>query len=283
MKVLVTGAKGQLGKSIRKIKNQYSEVDFIFTDVEELDITNQDDVNTFFDKFKPVYCINAAAYTNVDKAEIEKELNFKINVTGPENLAFACAKTDCTLIHISSDYVYNNDSDEIMTEESNTFPKGEYAESKLSGENKIKDVFSRFYIIRTSWLYSEFGNNFVSTISNLCKRKKELNVVNDQIGSPTYAKDLADAIMKIITLDKGLYGIYNFSNKGFTSWYDFAKKIVEIKKITCIINAIPSSEYPTLAPRPMNSRMSKKKLIDNLNINLKYWEESLKTCLGQIS
>jgi len=282
MKVLVTGANGQLGKSLYKIKDRYPEIEYIFTDIEELDITNQEEVNDFFRKHKPDYCINTAAYTNVDKAESEIELNYKVNSTGPENLAVACIKYTTKLIHISSDYVYNNDSDEIMTESHKTFPKGEYAKSKLEGENKIKNILSNYYIIRTSWLYSEFGNNFISTILRLCKERTVLNVVDDQIGSPTYATDLAEAIMKIIKSDTGLTGIYNFSNNGYASWYDFAKKIIEFSKMNCKINPIPTSEYPTPAPRPRNSKMSKKKFIDNFKIDIKNWEESLKRCINQL-
>ncbi|HEB62693.1 MAG TPA: dTDP-4-dehydrorhamnose reductase, partial [Bacteroidetes bacterium] len=233
MKILVTGANGQLGRSLRKIKDQYPEMEFIFTDIEELDITDIAEVNAFFNEHNPDFCINTAAYTNVDKAETEQDINYKVNVTGPENLAIACRNNGTKLIHISSDYVYNNDSDQIMTEEHKNIPKGEYAKSKLEGENKIKGILTDFYIIRTSWLYSEFGNNFVQTIIRLCKDRKELNVVNDQIGSPTYATDLAYAIMKIIKSNKDLFGVYNFSNEGFISWYDFAKKIVEIKGLDC--------------------------------------------------
>ena len=279
MKVLVTGAKGQLGRSIQKISDQYPEMQFIFTDVDELDITNKEEVLTFFDKYKPDFCVNAAAYTNVDKAEADKNINYTINVTGPENLAIACAKNGAKLIHISSDYVYNNNSDEIMTEENDTFPAGEYAKSKLEGENRIKNIFSGYYIIRTSWLYSEFGNNFVKTIIRLCKERMELNVVNDQIGSPTYATDLANAILTIIKSKKDLFGIYNFSNKGFVSWYDFAKKIAEIMNLDCKINPIPTSDYPTPAPRPENSRMSKRKIKETFEIQIRDWEKSLVKCL----
>ncbi len=283
MKILVTGANGQLGRSLRKIKDQYPEMEFIFTDIEELDITDMAEVIAFFDKYKPDFCINTAAFTNVDKAETEQATNYKVNVTGPENLAIACRNNGTKLIHISSDYVYNNDSDKIMTEEHKNIPKGEYAKSKLEGENRIKNIFSDYYIIRTSWLYSEFGNNFVKTIIRLCKEKKELNVVNDQIGSPTYASDLADVILKIIKNKKDLFGIYNFSNEGFVSWYDFAKKIIEIKGLDCKINPIPTTDYPTPAPRPKNSRMSKRKIKEIFAIQLKNWEKSLIQCLALLN
>ena len=283
MKILVTGANGQLGRSLRKIKDQYPEMEFIFTDIEELDITDMAEVIAFFDKYKPDFCINTAAFTNVDKAETEQATNYKVNVTGPENLAIACRNNGTKLIHISSDYVYNNDSDKIMTEEHKNIPKGEYAKSKLEGENRIKNIFSDYYIIRTSWLYSEFGNNFVKTIIRLCKEKKELNVVNDQIGSPTYASDLVDVILKIIKNKKDLFGIYNFSNEGFVSWYDFAKKIIEIKGLDCKINPIPTTDYPTPAPRPKNSRMSKRKIKEIFAIQLKNWEKSLIQCLALLN
>ena len=279
MKVLVTGANGQLGRSLQKIKDNYPDLDFLFTDIEELDITNNAEVMVFFDRHKPDYCVNTAAYTNVDKAETDWKLNFKVNAKGPQNLAIACKKNNTTLIHISSDYVYNNDSDEIMTESHRTIPEGEYAKSKLEGERKIIDAVRNYYILRTSWLYSEFGNNFVKTILRLCTERNSLNVVNDQIGSPTYATDLAEVIITILKAKNKTYGIYNFSNEGYISWFDFAKKIVEIKKLECEINPIPTEQFPTPAPRPENSRMSKKKIIDNFGVELKNWKYSLRKCL----
>ena len=200
MKILVTGAKGQLGKSIKKISKEYPNYEFIFTDIEEMDITKQYDVIKFFIKTKANYCINAAAYTNVDKAEKEMELCNLINRKGARNLAIASSLSNTKLIHISSDYVYNPSSDKISIETTPVNPIGIYAKSKLEGEQAIQKHLLKYLIIRTSWLYSEFGNNFVKTIIRLGKIKNELNVVNDQIGSPTYATDLAYVIFKIINL-----------------------------------------------------------------------------------
>ncbi|HHH53341.1 MAG TPA: dTDP-4-dehydrorhamnose reductase [Bacteroidetes bacterium] len=282
MKILVTGANGQLGKSIKKISKLFPEHKFIYTDVNELDITNSDQVLSFFKNNSPEFCINAAAYTNVDKAETEQELNNKINIIGPSNLAKSCKESNAKLIHISSDYVYNNNNQETMTEDSATLPNGIYAQSKLKGEQEVVKNLDEYYIIRTSWLYSEFGHNFVKTIIKLCQERKELKVVNDQIGSPTYATDLAIAILKIINLNNNKFGIYNYSDAGIISWYDFANKIVEISELDCKITPIPSSEFPTKAPRPLNSRLSKEKIVKSFNIVIPEWENSLKKCIEQL-
>ena len=279
MKILVTGANGQLGKSIQKISSSYPDFDFIFTDVEQLDITKLKEVKDYFDFHKPDYCINAAAYTQVDKAEEQIALNNLINITGPKNLAVASKEHNAKLIHISSDYVYNNNSDDIMTEESPTNPKGQYAISKLKGEKEVINNIEEYYILRTSWLYSEYGNNFVKTMLRLGTERKTLNVVDDQLGSPTYATDLADTILKIIAEDTDKFGIYNYSNEGFTSWYEFTKEIFSQSQINCIVNPIPSAEYPTKAPRPLNSRMSKEKIIFNFGLKIATWKESLNKCL----
>ena len=279
MKILVTGANGQLGLSLKKIANKHPELHFIFTDIDELDISNYKSVQLFFEKNKPDYCINAAAYTNVDKAEEEIELNTLINQIGPKNLARASSFSNTTLIHISSDYVYNSNSEEINYETSPTTPLGEYAKSKLAGEKEVEKYLKQYFIIRTSWLYSEFANNFVKTIIRYGLEKDYLNVVNDQIGSPTYANDLANAIFLFIKNDNKNYGIFNYSNSGNISWYDFATEIVNLNNINCKINSIPSDEYPTLAPRPKNSRISKDKIRNTLSIHIPNWKTSLERCL----
>jgi len=282
MKILVTGANGQLGRSIQKISKLYPKFEFIYTDVEQLDITNLEEVNNYFKKHKPKYCINAAAYTQVDKAEKEKELNNKINIIGPKNLAIASKENNAILIHISSDYVYHNENTDILTETSPTNPKGIYAISKLLGEQEVISNLSKFYIIRTSWLYSEFGSNFVKTMIKYGSERDELNVVNDQIGSPTYATDLADTVLKFIEADNSNYGIYNYSNSGYISWYDFANKIMELTNIKCKINPIPSSEYPTPTPRPLNSKLLKEKIVSELKINIPSWDNALHRCISTI-
>ncbi len=282
MKILITGANGQLGKSIQLLSSLYSKFDFIFTDVEQLDITKLEEVNDFFNLHKPDFCINAAAYTQVDKAEDEVELNNLINITGPKNLAIASHQHHSKLIHISSEYVYNNDSKDIMNEDSPTSPKGVYAQSKLKGEIEVQNETGQYYIIRTSWLYSEFGNNFVKTMLRLGNQLNSIRVVDDQIGSPTYATDLAEAILQIITLNNDKFGLYNYSNEGFISWYDFSVEIFKNRNINCKIIPIPSVDYPTKAPRPFNSRMSKEKISNNLGIEIPKWKSSLEDCLKKI-
>lgn len=279
MKILVTGSNGQLGKSIQKITNQYPNYNFLFTDVKELDITDLKSVKDLFQIYNPDFCINAAAYTLVDKAEEEQELNKNINQIGPKNLAIASNINQTKLIHISSDYVYDNNSEDIMNENSPTTPKGEYATSKLNGELEVIKETNRHFIIRTSWLYSEFGNNFVKTMIRLGKERESISVVNDQIGSPTYATDLASAILDIITENNNAFGIYNYSNKGFISWFDFTKEIFIQKSMKCQVNPIPSSDYPTKAPRPLNSRMSKDKITNIFKTEIPLWKYSLSKCL----
>ncbi|MBK7095828.1 MAG: dTDP-4-dehydrorhamnose reductase [Saprospiraceae bacterium] len=281
MIILVTGSNGQLGRSFKSLQPDFPDYDFIFTDVDELDITDHKAVSEFFRVVNPDFCINAAAYTAVDKAETEKELCASINKTGPKNLALACQKSDCILIHISTDYVYDCCDNEILSENSPVSPKSWYAISKLEGEREIINILKNHIIIRTSWLYSEFGHNFVKTIIRLAKERKELKVVNDQIGSPTYAPDLALTILNIIN-NSCNFGIYNYSNEGFISWYDFATEIIKIKNLECSLMPINTSDYPTPAPRPKNSRLSKEKIINAFHIAIPQWFESLKICLERI-
>ena len=247
-----------------------------------MDITDLVQLRKYFKDKSPDFCINAAAYTNVDKAEIEQYLNNKINITGVSNLAIACRETKAKLVHISSDYVYNNNSGKVMTELSGTFPAGVYAKSKLEGEKEVIKQLDEYFIIRTSWLYSEFGHNFVKTMIKLSKERHELGVVNDQIGSPTYATDLANTILTIINSKNHIFGIFNYSNCGFISWYDFAKKIIELYGSDCKIVPILSKDYPTPAPRPFNSRLSKEKIKSKYGIKIPDWEVSLQKCLSKI-
>ena len=280
--MLITGSEGQLGQSIRKFQFDFPEFIFIFTDVNELDITDENAVTFFFNNWKPDICINAAAYTSVDKAESEKEICTKINQDGPKNLALSCEKYHCKLIHISTDYVYDCCDSDILNENSPTKPKSHYANSKLAGEQEIKKILAQYIIVRTSWLYSEYGNNFVKTIIKLAGEHKKLKIVNDQIGSPTYAGDLALAILKIAGQSNLNYGIFNYSNEGFISWYDFAKEIIRLKKLKCEIVPISTKEYPTPAARPKNSRLSKKKIEHDFSITIPRWEKSLELCLERI-
>ena len=290
MVVLVTGANGQLGQSLQFIASNYPEFHFVFCASSDLDITNLENCQAIFSKTQPQYCINAAAYTAVDKAESEPEKAYLINVIGAKNLAEVSKKHNTILLHISTDFVFDGNrvvtSSEVgmpYTEEDIPNPTGVYGQTKLDGEKAIQAVFDNYYIIRTSWIYSQFGNNFMKTMLRLASERDSISVVNDQIGTPTNAVDLAESLMKIIChpeRNRGTinnYGIYNFSNEGQCSWYDFAKKIFEINNITIDLKPIPTSSFPTAAKRPKYSVLDKSKIKNTFGIEIKSWEESLKT------
>ncbi|MBV2224362.1 MAG: dTDP-4-dehydrorhamnose reductase [Cloacibacterium sp.] len=278
-KVLVTGANGQLGKCLQKISSQFEEFEFIFTDSETLDITNKEEVNDFFWQNAPDFCINAAAYTAVDLAETEVEKAFLVNADGTENLAEACAENNAQFIHVSTDYVFDGENNLAYTEEDFTNPLGVYGASKLAGDELALEVNPCSVILRTSWVYSEFGKNFVKTMLSLFATKEELNIVADQFGQPTNANDLAEAIMKIIKSEKITPGIFNFSNLGRISWFDFAEKIAELSDAKIKLNAIETSQYPTPAKRPKNSVLDLGKISKTYAIQLKPWEESIEDCV----
>lgn len=278
-KILVTGANGQLGQCLQKISSQFEEFEFIFTDSEILDITNKEEVNDFFWQNAPDFCINAAAYTAVDLAETELEKAFLVNADGAENLAEACAENNAQFIHVSTDYVFDGENNLAYTEEDFTNPLGVYGASKLAGDELALEVNPCSVILRTSWVYSEFGKNFVKTMLNFFATKEELNIVADQFGQPTNANDLAEAIMKIIKSEKITPGIFNFSNLGRISWFDFAKKIAELSEAKIKLNAIETSQYPTPAKRPKNSVLDLDKISKTYGIQLKPWEESLEDCV----
>lgn len=278
-KILVTGANGQLGQCLQKISSQFEEFEFIFTDSETLDITIKEEVNDFFWQNAPDFCINAAAYTAVDLAETEVEKAFLVNADGTENLAEACAENNAQFIHVSTDYVFDGENNLAYTEEDFTNPLGVYGASKLAGDELALEVNPCSVILRTSWVYSEFGKNFVKTMLNLFATKDELNIVADQFGQPTNANDLAEAIMKIIKSEKITPGIFNFSNLGRISWFDFAEKIAELSDAKIKLNAIETSQYPTPAKRPKNSVLDLDKISKTYVIQLKPWEESLEDCV----
>lgn len=278
-KILVTGANGQLGQCLQKISSQFEEFEFIFTDSETLDITIKEEVNDFFWQNAPDFCINAAAYTAVDLAETEVEKAFLVNADGTENLAEACAENNAQFIHVSTDYVFDGENNLAYTEEDFTNPLGVYGASKLTGDELALEVNPCSVILRTSWVYSEFGKNFVKTMLNLFATKEELNIVADQFGQPTNANDLAEAIMKIIKSEKITPGIFNFSNLGRISWFDFAEKIAELSEAKIKLNAIETSQYPTPAKRPKNSVLDLDKISKTYAIQLKPWEESLEGCV----
>ena len=278
-KILVTGANGQLGQCLQKISSQFEEFEFIFTDSETLDITNKEEVNDFFWQNAPDFCINAAAYTAVDLAETDIEKAFLVNADGAENLAEACAENNAQFIHVSTDYVFDGENNLAYTEEDFTNPLGVYGASKLAGDELALEVNPCSVILRTSWVYSEFGKNFVKTMLNLFATKDELNIVADQFGQPTNANDLAEAIMKIIKSEKITPGIFNFSNLGRISWFDFAEKIAELSEAKIKLNAIETSQYPTPAKRPKNSVLDLDKISKTYAVPLKPWEESLEDCV----
>ena len=284
MNILVTGANGQLGNEMRVVSKGSSDR-YIFTDVEELDITNRDAVANFVKENDIKVVVNCAGYTNVEKAEDEEKLAELINAQAVEYLALACRENHATLIHISTDYVFGgNEGNTPRKENEPVNPTGAYGRTKLHGEQAIWKVGCNYLIIRTAWLYSEFGNNFVKTMRKLTSERDKLNVVFDQIGTPTYAFDLANVIFKIIEERRydELTGIYHFSNEGVISWYDFAKEICELSGNSCDIQPCHSDEFPSKVKRPSYSVLDKTKIKNSLNITIPHWKESLKKCISKL-
>lgn len=279
-RILIVGGNGQLGNCIRKIapdfENQY---EFNFTDSQTLNITDRDSVSDVFYDFKPHFCINASAYTAVDLAEKEPEKAFAVNAEGVANLAEACEEYNCVLIHVSTDYVFDGETNISYSEDSFTNPQGVYGASKLKGEELATDLNPKTIVIRTSWLYSEFNKNFVKTMLNLFSQKDELGIVADQFGQPTNSNDLAEAILKIIETEPKTYGIFHFSNYPETTWFEFAQKIAEFSGSNIKLNAITTEEFPTPAKRPKRSTMSLDKIEETYKIELKHWENTLQDCI----
>jgi len=275
MKILLTGANGQLGNEIRKLSSQYNTFEFIYTDVEELDITCDKSCLDLFNNIKPNYLINCAAYTAVDKAETDTATAYKINATAVKNLAEACKVHNTYMIHVSTDYVFDGKSCVPYKETDAVNPNSEYGKSKAEGEKEAL-LYKNALVIRTSWLYSSFGNNFVKTMIKLGKERDSLNVVSDQIGTPTYAKDLANAILTIVAKTEFVPGIFHYSNEGVCSWYDFACAIMELNNLNCKVNPIETEQYPTPAKRPSYSLLNKNKIKSTYNIEIAHWHESLK-------
>ena len=285
MVVLVTGANGQLGQAIQSIVGNYPSIDFVFCASSELNITDKTNCETVFEKYKPNFCINAAAYTAVDKAETETEQAVAINVTGAQNLAEVCKIHDTILLHVSTDFVFDGLATKPYSEEDLPNPTGVYGQTKLDGEKAIQQSWEKHFIIRTSWVYSQFANNFMKTMLRLASERDSLSVVSDQIGTPTNAVDLAEALLNITTSCETesvrlsgveVFGIYNFSNEGHCSWYDFAAAIFRENNISINLNPIPSSAYPTPAKRPAYSVLDKSKIKKTFGIEIKNWENSLK-------
>lgn len=277
--VLVTGKNGQLGNELVVLSEKYPQFEFVFTDVAELDITDVEKVTAFFQKHKPAVCINAAAYTAVDKAETDKALALKINAEAVANLASNCKKANTKFIHVSTDYVFDGTASSPYNEEHPVSPVNFYGESKLRGEEAAMENLPSTVIIRTSWVYSFFGNNFVKTMLRLMKERESVTVINDQFGSPTYAADLAEAIMQVATAADFKGGVYHYSNGGIISWFDFAVAIRDLSGLNCEVKACDTSGYPTPAKRPGYSVMSKEKIQSTFGIEIKDWKESLQKCL----
>ena len=283
-KILVTGGDGQLGSELKVLANTEKNYQFFFSDIADLDITDDKAIAATFEKYQPDYVINCAAYTAVDKAETNEALADSINRQAVRYLAATCVVNNCQLIHVSSDYVYHNDINRPLVETDPTSPKGVYAKTKLEGDLQSLEVSPATIILRTSWVYSSFGHNFVKTMLRLGKERDQLGVVYDQIGVPTYAKDIAEAILAIIdktTQSDATYGgVYHFAPQGVTCWYDFAKAIFEIEGIDCKVNAILSKAYPTPAQRPTYSVLNCDKIKTTFDLKIPYWKDSVKACLA---
>jgi len=287
LKVLVTGANGQLGQEILYLEKEYPNLNLTFTDVEQLDITNNDAVDKFVTEGQFNFIINCAAYTAVDKAESDREKAFLLNAIAVDFLVDAANKIDATLIQISTDYVFDGENNTPYGEDDGTFPQSVYGETKHEGEKLI--LFSEIdaLIIRTSWLYSSYGNNFVKTMLKLGNERDELNVVFDQIGTPTYARDLGKGILDIVSRYEKFPNckqreIYHYTNEGVASWYDLASEIFRAKSIPCKVHAVESSAFPTPAKRPNFSVLNKSKIKKDFSLSIPHWVDSLKQMLKDL-
>ena len=279
-KILIIGGNGQLGNCFRKLAPEYEDrFEFDFTDSQTLNIIDRDQVSDYFYDFKPDYCINASAYTSVDLAETESEKAFAVNADGVGNLAEACAENKTIFIHISTDYVFDGETNISYSEDDFTNPQGVYGASKEKGEDLAMELQPKTIILRTSWLYSEFNKNFVKTMLHLFEVKEELGIVNDQFGQPTNANDLAQAVMNIVEKETKTYGIFHFSNYPETTWFNFAQKIADFSGSKIKLNPIKTSEFPTAAKRPKRSTMSLDKIEEVYKIEPKYWQNSLEECI----
>lgn len=285
MKILVTGSNGQLGQKIRNNAVSFSGFECIFTDIIQLNISSETEIDSFFALNKPDILINCAAYTAVDRAEEDRENAFLVNSLAPELLAIACKKHNTKLIHTSTDYVFDGSSSNPYHENDQVNPTSVYGLSKLDGEQRVIIALPDSIIIRTSWLYSEYGSNFVKTIIRLAHEKEFLNVVNDQIGTPTYAGDLASAILEICNqyTTSGIWksGTYHFSNTGECTWFDFAGEILKLKNIETPVLPVSSDKYPSKVKRPQYSVLNKSKIINEFKIEIPHWKDSLRAVIDR--
>ena len=280
--VLVTGSNGQVGKELQQLVSHYPQFRFVFASREDLPLHHFGLAENFFIGIHPQYCINCAAYTAVDKAESEAELAELVNGEAVGHLATLCKKYNTKLIHISTDYVFDGKQEVPYVETDPTGPVSVYGRTKLHGEQLCLKENPDAIIIRTAWVYSEFGNNFVKTMMRLMQDRMELNVVNDQIGAPTYAADLAKAMLEIINSGKWFQGVYHYSNAGKISWYDFAEKIKELIGSECVIHPIPTSKYPTPATRPSFSLLDTNKIRNTFHVEIHEWDQSLTICVERL-
>lgn len=282
MKVLVSGSNGQLGNEIKELAPAYSPYEFVFLSRNELDLNDLSSLEMVFSLHNPAYFINCAAYTAVDKAEEEVETAFSINAGAVGLIAAQCIKTNCRLVHISTDYVFNGNSDHPFLVDDPKGPLNNYGRSKLEGEMLAVNENPEVMIIRTSWVYSTYGKNFVKTMIRLMREKQSIQVVNDQLGSPTYAADLANVIIDIIKSGKWFPGIYHYCNDGIISWYDFAVEIKNIIHSSCQVLPVGSDSFPTPAKRPKYSALNTEKIKQTYSVPTRYWKDSLRQCIEKL-
>jgi dTDP-4-dehydrorhamnose reductase len=275
IKILVTGGNGQLAQCLKDVVKHHKNLAVDFQDLPDLDITNPSQLESYFSKRQFDYCINCAAYTAVDLAEEQSSLAYAVNAEGPKKLAEVCQKHQVTLIHISTDFVFDGKKRTPYLETDVPNPLGVYGASKLQGERNIQEVMEDYFIIRTSWLYSEYGNNFMKTMLKLSETREEISVVSDQFGSPTYAGDLAEVLIKIVLSSSISYGIYHYSNGGIVSWYDFAVEIFKQFGKPIEVKPIKTKDYPTAAKRPEFSVLDTTKIENNFDCTIKDWQGSL--------
>ncbi|MFI5163346.1 MAG: dTDP-4-dehydrorhamnose reductase [Sphingobacteriales bacterium] len=280
--IVVFGASGQLGQCLKEVAGTKGITTIYFPPESEADILNPNALKKIFDTYKPGWCINCAAYTAVDKAEDDISRARSINKTGVENIVALCAEYGSTLIHTSTDFIFKGDKPTPLIEDDIAEPINVYGLTKLEGEQAVIESLEKYYTLRTSWLYSEYGNNFVKTMLKLGAERDELKIVADQVGTPTYAMDLAECILQIISGKTTAYGTYHYSNEGVASWYDFAKAIFDISGTNVKTLPIRTSEYPTRAVRPAYSVMDKTKIKKAFNIEIPYWRDSLITCISKL-
>lgn len=284
--VVVTGKNGQLGRELETLAASFTGFDFLFTGREELDLNNPDSIPAFFKEHRPAYVVNCAAYTAVDKAETERETAYAVNAVAAGNIAKACEELNAVYIGISTDYVFNGNGTSPYLTTADCDPVNYYGYSKYMGEQLARAFCSKSIIIRTSWVYSRHGNNFVKTMLRLMKERPEIRVVNDQLGSPTWAADIAAAIVQVIQqieAGKAVYGIYHYTGKGVISWYDFALAIRDTAQLSCEVLPIPSSAYPTPAKRPAYSALDTAAFTKDYGILPKDWNTALQECIRQLS